>query len=239
MLARVEGRMHRYHLSRNGKVLGIYPEDKMKEYFAEGRVGPNDLVWREGLETWRPAWQVLGFEAAPGSATPAVLPDQAPASAASPSIGPTATQSGAALPLPPRMHWGWVLLLTIVTFGLFYIVWAFVQARWIHRIDPASNATTLLVVYVVLALVGRGLAEGNPDDSASAGLGDLLVIAGWVVSFVAFFSMRRSMVNHYNRQGPIGLRLSAVMTFFLNVLYFQHHMTRIARGKTTGGTAPQ
>jgi hypothetical protein len=43
--------------------------------------------------------------------------------------------------------------------------------------------------------------------------------------------MRHSMLEHYNEREPIGLRLSAAMTFFFNVLYFQHHM---ARWKSTG-----
>jgi hypothetical protein len=32
----------------------------------------------------------------------------------------------------------------------------------------------------------------------------------------------------------VGLRLSAAMTFFFNILYFQYHLSRIAQWKKTG-----
>lgn len=227
--------MHRYHLSRNGKVLGIYPEDKMKEYFAEGRVGSNDLVWREGMESWLPAWQVFG---GPEAVAPPPPPPPAPALTASPSTATPPAQARA-VPLPPKLHWALVLLLSMVSFGLFYIVWMFVQANWVRRIDPASNALKLMVVYLVLVIAGQAVADSNPEDSVSAVGGSLLVLAGSVASIFAFFSMRRSMLAHYGQREPIGLRLSAVMTLFFNVLYFQHHMTRIARWKTTGELSPQ
>jgi hypothetical protein len=217
--------MHRYHLSRNGKVLGIYPEDRMKDYFAEGRVGPNDLVWREGLDSWLPAWRVFGSEASEAAPAPAPVPPQLPSATAFPSSTDAPKLQAAAVPLPPRMHWGLVLLLTLVTFGIFYVIWMFVQANWVRRLNPESNATTLMVIYLVLVIAGQAAAENNPEDSVMAVGGALLVIAGWVASFFAFFSMRRSMLEHYNQREPIGLRLSAAMTFFFNVLYFQHHMS--------------
>jgi len=40
--------------------------------------------------------------------------------------------------------------------------------------------------------------------------------------------------HHYNTVGNIGLRLSSLLTFFFNILYFQHHFSRIARWKRTG-----
>ncbi|GAB2604071.1 hypothetical protein GCM10027034_41440 [Ramlibacter solisilvae] len=240
--------MHRYHLSRNGKVLGIYPEDRMKEYFDEGRVGPNDLVWREGLDSWQPAWQVFGGEDPQAAAAPPPLPPeperapaiQAPAEglpALQPAI-PSAVQPDTAVPPPPRLHWALVLLLSFVTFGLFFVIWMFVQARWVRRIDPASDAIPLTLVYLALVIAGQWMGAGTAEDSASAATGALLVLAGWIVSFFAFFSMRRSMLDHYNRREPIGLRLSAFMTFVFNVFYFQHHMTRIARWKATGVLSP-
>jgi hypothetical protein len=46
------------------------------------------------------------------------------------------------------------------------------------------------------------------------------------------------MERYYNTVEPINLRLSAVMTLFFNVLYFQYHMTRIADWKQTGVLRP-
>jgi hypothetical protein len=225
--------MENYHLSRNGRTIGIYPEDKMREYIAQGRVGAGDLVWKPGMARWLPASEVFGF--APEAPPPPSIDEAPPPLGAAPS-----TPAAAPLvPLPPRLHWAWVLLLSVVTLGLFYVVWAFVQAMWVRRIDPASNGVTLLIVYLVLTLVGELIADTGGKDSTQALVGALISLAGAVVSIVAFFSMRRSLVTYYNEVEPIGLKLGGVMTFFFNVLYFQHHFTRIVRWKEGGGLTPQ
>ena len=55
-----------------------------------------------------------------------------------------------------------------------------------------------------------------------------------VMGFVMVFGVRKSMVTYYNSVEPIGLRLSGIMTFFFNFLYFQYHFSRIANWKRTG-----
>lgn len=217
-----------YHVTRNGTRLGVYPEQETRDYFAQGRIGPNDMVWREGMATWLPAGQVFGPVAAPSfPEAPAPAPFVAAAA-------PTPRAAAPLLPPPPRLHWALVLALTLVTMGIFFIVWMFIQAAWVRKIDPRSNATTLLAVYVILVLIGQILMEANVEGSAGAALGIVLVLAGSVVSIFGFFSMRRSMLVYFNQTDPAGLKLSGVLTFFFNVLYLQYHMTRIARWKQTG-----
>lgn len=131
-------------------------------------------------------------------------------------------------PRPPRLHWALVLLLTLVTLGLFFIVWMYVQAIWVRRIDPSSNAIRLLSIYVALVLIGQVLVESGGAGSSGAVTGTLLVLAGSVVSIFGFFSMRRSMLQHFNQARPGSLKLSAALTLFVNVFYFQYHLTRIA-----------
>jgi hypothetical protein len=104
----------------------------------------------------------------------------------------------------------------------------------VKRIDPRSNATALLAVYLVLSLIGQGMIEASDEGSGAAAVGLLLVLAGTVVSIFGFFSLRRSMLDYYNTIEPIDLRLSAALTFFLSVFYLQYHMTRILRWKRTG-----
>ena len=83
--------MSDYHVSRNGTKLGVYPEQETREYFAQGRIGPSDLVWREGMAAWLPAGQVFGPVAAPA------FPDEPPQSPVSPPVVAAAapTRSGA------------------------------------------------------------------------------------------------------------------------------------------------
>ena len=81
----------------------------------------------------------------------------------------------------------------------------------------------------------RDRSSGVGSEGAVMGL--LLVLAGSVVSIFGFFSMRRSMLHYCNQNQPGSLKLSAALTLFLNVFYFQYHMTRIAE-RTTDNVGP-
>ena len=190
-----------WHVARAGKTLGTYPEDAMRAYLAEGRIAPDDFVWTSGMAQWQSAREVFG-------ASPAVRPD---------------------VPLPLKLHWGWVLLLTILTAGLFYVVWSFVQAVWVRRIDPASDAVKLLIAYVVLAAIGEAVADTAGGNMWLVIVGTVISLIGMTVMVSAYFSMRRSLLAYYNSVEPIGLKLSWWMTLIFNLLYLQYHLTRIAR----------
>lgn len=193
-----------YHVARDGKTLGVYPEEQVREYIAQGRIAPGDLVWTAGMPQWRPASEALG----------------------------------SFYPSPPALHWGWVLLLSIVTLGLFYIVWIFVQAVWVRRrIDRKSHAIHWLLVYLLLSIVGETMTGMAPSESVRAGAGALISLVGMAAFVVAAFSVRRSLLDHYNSVEPIGLTLSAAMTFFFGALYFQYHFGKIANWKK-GASAP-
>jgi hypothetical protein len=191
--------MAQWHVARAGKTLGIYPEDAMRAYFAQGRVAPDDFVWTHGMAQWQSAREVFG--------------------------APTN------VPLPPKLHWGWVLLLTIVTAGLFYVIWSFVQAVWVRRLDRESNALKLLIAYLVLTVVGEALSDTAGHNLWLVIVGVLISLIGMTVMVYAYFSMRRSLIAYYNSVEPIGLKLSWWMTLIFNLLYLQYHLTRIARRK--------
>lgn len=154
-------------------------------------------------------------------------------------------------PIPPSLHWALVLLLTIIT-GVFHYIWMFIQAAFVKKIDPQSRATlfyalgllaslTGAAIAIVFAVVMQGLMNG---DSSGFGGGALVAMVlalclGSGLTIAGFFSMRSSLLHYYNSVEPIGLRLSGMMTFFFNILYFQYHFTRISKWKETGILAPQ
>lgn len=227
--------MTAYHVSRNQKTLGVYPEADARDYYAQGRIAPDDLVWCEEMPAWVAASQVFGPapQVAPLIIAPPVPPPM-PATATFPAQASAERTSQPQMPLPPKLHWALVLLFTALTLGIFYAVWMFIQAAWVKKLNPESNAITLLVIYVVLVLVGEVMSDASGKGSGGAAVGTLLVLAGSVVSIFGFFSMRRSMIDYYDKTEPIGLRLSGALTFVLGVFYLQYHMTRIARWKQTG-----
>jgi hypothetical protein len=123
------------------------------------------------------------------------------------------------------------LVIGIFTCGLFSIVWMFVQAAWMRKVNPRSNALYLYIAYTVIAYGGTfarvGLMAASGFHNPYLGVGIPLSLISWVLVEFAFFDMRRSMEEHFNGPEPIGLSLSGVMTFFFGPLYFQYHFSRI------------
>lgn len=144
--------------------------------------------------------------------------------------------------MPPDLHWALVLIISAVT-GVFGIIWFFIQAGYVKKIDPASRARTFLI-FGILAILAQfaatfvimGAAMTGSRTGAGAGVFLMLILwlAGMVFMLSAVFGMRRSLLDYFNTVEPIGLRLSGVMTFFFNMLYFQYHLSRIAQWKKTG-----
>jgi hypothetical protein len=146
--------------------------------------------------------------------------------------------------MPPDMHWALVLVLAMFT-GIFGLIWFFVQAGYVKKIDPSSRARKFLVLgllsYLVLfvgmfaltAVAAMGI--GSATMAAAGGfVAFILMVVSIVLMLSAVFGMRRSLVDYFNSVEPIGLRLSGAMTFFFNILYFQYHLSRIAEWKKRG-----
>lgn len=141
----------------------------------------------------------------------------APPVAAESSVAATETMN--IYPSPPSLHWGFVLLLTVVTLGIFVWIWAIVQAIWVKRLTGTLKPLMWFCVTLGLVIVG---AVMNPDASTSA-LGVLFLFG--------VFSMRRHVQAHYNSVEPIGLKLGDWATLFGSIFYLQYHFSRIARLK--------
>lgn len=246
-----------YYISRAGATYGPYPEEEVRRMLGEGRVVATDLCWTEGMAGWQPVGQVFG--AAPPPVPPPVPPPQPAAAppvvagaggqappAMAPQPQPPAAAWGdrtagwaraAAGPNPPNLHWLLVLLLSYITCGIFGYVWMFIQANFVKKIDPASPARMFFVLYTAMTLLAFPILflTGPGDGAETAGLVAILgFLFAAVLFFLGVFSMRRSLLHHYNTAENIGLRLNPVLTFLFNILYFQYHFSRIARWKRTG-----
>jgi hypothetical protein len=163
------------------------------------------------MAAWARVSDVLGKSAV---AAPPPIPAAHPA----PSLGPK----------PPSLHWAIVLGLTIVTWGLFGLIWVFVHAVWIKRIDPRSKALYALSGGLAGLLT---LAFLSGMSGGSDGL-ELLAQLVWVAAvLVAYFDMRAAIEARYN------IELSGIMTFFFNVIYLQYHLRLIAKGQHTPNSA--
>ncbi len=258
----------KYYISRGGQQYGPYALADLQNMLAQGQVAANDLAWGEGMPEWLPLSQVLGSAAgstpAPQPYAPAAPqhpPQQTPQQAQyqppqaqygappynpNPAYNAYATPTPGAGPAPPSLHWALVLILTIVTCGIFGLVWAFVEANFVKKLDPKSKAILFFALVVLCACANWALAFMIFGALRSGGLGaasgiralsNIIAIASWVLYLIAVYGMKSSLENYYNSVEPIGLRLNGVMVFFFAIFYFQYHFTRIAQWKQTGRLA--
>jgi hypothetical protein len=229
----------KYYVSRAGQQYGPYSLADLQRYVASGNITATDLACPEGGAQWVPVSQVLA--GAGGQAPQPQVPAQPaaqpgyvqPAGYGQPqSVSAPTRVAGLEHVLPPGLHWAIVLVLAIFTCGIFSIVWTFIEASFVKKIRPNSNAIVLyaagmggiLVILMLYATMSRTMIMLAP----------LVNIACAVAMILGHFQMKAALEDYYNNVEPIGLRLSGVMVFFFNIFYFQYHFTRIREWKTTG-----
>lgn len=203
-----------YFISREDKQYGPYTLADLQRYVASGEVLVSDLATSEGMSTPTTVGQIIGNVAAP------------------PVYPVSSTLPVAAIyPAPPNLHWGLVLLFTLITCGVFGIIWEIIQGVWMKKVDPLSKA---LALYVGAAACLGGIFFASFFSAMVHGSGSyagLLQIAYSVALLIGRFNFRSSMERHYNLAEPMGLSLSGVMTFFFGGIYFQYHFNDIMRRK--------
>jgi GYF domain 2 len=212
-----------YHVTRGGQNYGPYTLEDLQRYVASGNVLATDLAKSEEMPEWVPVSQVLGTSIAPAAPIMAAPYTGSEALAYPAGVAP--------YPDPPNLHWALVLVIGLFTCGLFVVVWDFVQAAWMRKVNPRSNAIFLYIAGFVFDIVLVGLriflmARSNMQLKYT-GLGILTFVLVFTLIVLGRFDMRRCMEEHFNGPEPIGLSLSGVMTFFFGGLYFQYHFSRI------------
>jgi GYF domain 2 len=230
-----------YWVSRGGQQYGPYSLADLQRYVASGNILATDMARSEGMNQWLPVSQILSGGGAPAQQPPVpqqpAQPGVAPQNYGQPPIysqppgamapQPVAVQGG---PLPPGMHWALVLLIGVLTCGIFIYVWLFIQASFVKKLRPASNVLMLYAIGVG-GFFAMGLLFLSRD---LAMLAPLINIGCAIALILGHFQMKAAIEDYYNNVEPLNLRLSGVMVFFFNVLYFQYHFTRIREWKTTG-----
>jgi hypothetical protein len=217
-----------YWVKHEGQQFGPYSLADVQRFVADGSILTSDPARSEGLEEWVPVSQVLGNITVQQPAPPPVNYGQVPVYASA-DAGATAALGADPL-LPPNLHWAIVLLLGVLTCGLFSTVWMFVEAAFVNKLQTGSKAILFYAIGVA-AMFASGIIGRAADEKA---VGGVIYLVGIVLLIAGHFSMKSALEDHYTRVERIGLQLSGVMTFFFNVLYFQYHFSEIRRWKETG-----
>jgi hypothetical protein len=249
----------KYYIQRQLNEYGPYTLADLQRYVAQGSILLTDLTRSEGMTDWVPVSQVIGNIPAP---QPGMMQAQGSAISGEANVygtagtvygGPGAIPVGVPAygapvvpgPIPPDFHWALVLLISFFC-GFFQLVWLFVEAGFVKKIDPESKSLAFLigglvttVVAFIVFFTSINMNPGRQEPPVFMVPFFLIALAGAVLHLIGIFQMRSSLENYYNTVEPINLRLSGVMTFFFAVYYFQYHFTRIANWKRTGYLEPQ
>ena len=200
-----------YFINRNGQEYGPYTIGDLQRYGASGQILLTDLARGEGTTELVAVSQILG----------AVASSQPQLTAIPMAAGANRN--------PPNLHWGLVLLFDILTCGLFSAVWNIVQAEWMKRVAPQSQAFNYYIASIC-CLVATAFVTVHARHTHHNAAG-LLNLVYCVLLLIGRFSLKASLEQYYNTVEPIGLALSGVMTFFFGDIYFQYHFNEIMRRK--------
>lgn len=114
----------------------------------------------------------------------------------------------------PKLHWVLLLLLSIVTLGLFLPIWGFRQGFWARQAEPGNNALIYYSIYVVAIVLEVGLAVSAELEAVSA----LFRIVGGICFLLGSFSVKSAIESHLNKH------LNGVLTFFFGPIYNQYKL---------------
>ncbi len=202
-----------YRIARGGQTFGPYTGAEVRQYIASGNIGPFDLVQHEAGGSWVPVRELFPVVAAP----------PAP---------PISTLPATVYPPPPDLAWWVVLLLGLITTGVFSVVWDIVQASWLKRVERNSTAflfyVGVAVLYLfklpgILATATYNIFGGPAVHNHNFGLGGL----SFLLLIIARFVFRRELLEHFNQREGIALRLNGFWTLVLGGIYFQYQFNRI------------
>ena len=211
-------------LGLNGQRFGPYTGATVKRWQQQGILDSGTLCWREGMMEWLPLETFLrenpvadtvgeppSFEAPPPGLTPRA---------------PVAVAPRDDVPVAPSLHWGWVALLSVLTLGIFVLVWMFVQSTWVKKIDPRSSATTYFIIGIAC-----GFAAGLGNRYTALGYG--LQLVDIVFIYAGYFSMSSSL-KRFGIERGLPMDIGGVTLFFFTTWYLQGQLTRIANWQRTG-----
>jgi hypothetical protein len=211
-------------LGLNGQRFGPFTPATVQRWHRQGMLDNGTLCWREGMVEWLPLETFLRDNDVAGAFGEPPSFEVPP-----PGLVPRASVAVAArddAPVAPSLHWGWLVLLSVLTVGIFPFVWMFVQSTWVKKIDPRSGATTYFIIAIACGLVG-GFANNYTVMSYGLQFVDIVLI------YAGYFSMSASL-KRFGAERGLPMEIGGVTLFFFTTWYLQGQLTRIAHWQRTG-----
>lgn len=114
----------------------------------------------------------------------------------------------------PKLHWGLLLVLSLVTFGIFLLIWGFRQGFWARQAEPGNKVLVYYSIYVVAIVLEVAFAV-SPDLEA---ISVVFRLVGGICFILGSFSVKSAIESHLNK------RLNGVLTFLFGPIYNQYKL---------------
>ena len=230
-----------FFLIRGDDKYGPYTLADLQRYVASGNISPLDIVFREGDDARMQVSEVLSSNAPASPPAPPAINSGFAQFGPDPSLPHSSFHAEPALPsgipAPPALDWWLVLIFAAITCGLFGLIWLFLQARWLKKLEPSSNTILFLALYVGTSVLVFPLAIGNvlfssgigePSDTAAGLLGMLyllLGVASLIIALVSIFSLKSGLESVSSPWGSLRIELGpgfavvVVISCFISLLF--------------------
>jgi hypothetical protein len=145
---------------------------------------------------------------------------------------PSAPPVYRSFPVPPRLHWAWVLVLSIVTFGIFWMVWLAVQAHWVRKATGNGRAFAWSLAYAVLIplivvlevaaqIIFYSTQRGDFITDFVNSLSDLSRVLAFLLYIASVFMLKSALERQLIR-----IPLHGLATLFFGPVYFQYYLRK-------------
>jgi hypothetical protein len=155
-----------WYYARNDQQFGPVSAAELKQLADDGKLAPDDLLWREGMDQWATAINLRGLfspESTPAGSQPPVAAQGSPAPVASAPARPPATPNrGVALGslLHGTQLMLWTLCVLVVLVGVVLFTRTFLASDDPSRVAAAAAVfATFFIAAYVLARSGEKLSR--------------------------------------------------------------------------------
>ncbi|MCU7845654.1 MAG: DUF4234 domain-containing protein [Candidatus Thiodiazotropha sp. (ex Monitilora ramsayi)] len=126
----------------------------------------------------------------------------------------------------------WVLLLSVVTLGIYNVYWLYTRSRIINQIHHRKIPEFLIWAALIFYVLNTGLSFLPDEMVASLIIVVLLSAVGSIFFFVWWlFGVRNRLQELAEENGSPENRIGPILTFFFQVIYLQYKINeQIDRG---------
>lgn len=125
-----------------------------------------------------------------------------------------------------------LILLTVVTCGIYTLVWLSQRRPFLNSLDRSEQVSagminTVIGCYSVSFILG--LAAGITDNDGLDGLSRLFSFVSSITLLVSCFRWKRMFERYLVRSSVGGYqKLSGLATFFFNIYYLQYRINKLS-----------